>query len=159
MKLYISDFTSFSELLQHIEACGVKTSIFNKMVSTLGRKCFCFGQHKSENLVWLVSGSIQFLNEQLYALQKENCIFITNMHKIWRRLPKSAINLCRLSHSQCGGGSNFSVLYSTTYPHQLQLTPLKRSVGDFINHLVYVPGNSKFPERFITADALYTISD
>ena len=157
--LYIPDFASFSELSQYVDDCGVEPSIFNRMVSLLGRKRFCFGSSGGEATVWLVSGNIQFLNEQFYALRTKNCIFVTDTHKIWRRLPTSPLSLCRLTHSQCGGGTTYSVLYGTTYPHQLQSTPLERSVGDFIDHSVYVPEIVKLPERFISSDVLYTISD
>ena len=53
----------------------------------------------------------------------------------------------------------FTIIFGHTFPHQLQLTPLKRSVGDFIDHLVYVLGSPQLPEQYITTDVLYPISD
>ena len=129
------------------------------MVSLLGRRRFAFGLQKIQHTVWLVSGSIQFLNEQSHKLRKENCIFITDMHKIWRCIPQSPISLRRLTHEQCGGGTNFTIIFGHTFLHQLQMTPLKRAVDDFIDHSVYALGCSQLPKRYITSDVLYPILD
>ena len=66
--IFVPDFQSFSELLGHIEKCNVETSLFNKLVTLLGRRRFVFGQLGCPALVWLVSGTLQFLNEQFDTL-------------------------------------------------------------------------------------------
>ena len=80
-QIYVPDFLSFSEIHKHIDNLKIDTQIFNKVVTSLGRRRFVFGSLPQESSVWLVSGNIDYLNDQINTLQKKRCIFITDHHK------------------------------------------------------------------------------
>ena len=157
-KIYVPDFDSFSALQVHIEKFAAQTSVFHKIVTLIGRRRFCLQTVGVTNSVWLVSGSTAFMNEQFHSLQKEISLFVTDSHKIWRRLPSTTIKLQRLSHSQCGGPTNFSVLFGATFPCKLRLSTLKRTVGDYIDHSAMGLSSHILPPRVTTEEALYPIT-
>ena len=70
-KNYIPDFRSFSDILQHIRHLGFDAQIFNKSVTLIGQRQFIFGVHPHQSSVWLVSGTFDYLNDQINTLQKD----------------------------------------------------------------------------------------
>ena len=156
--IYIPDFISFSDLQRHLENCEVQTSIFYHMVTLIGRRRFRFRTMGHPGSVWLVSGSPQFLNEQFLLLRKEMALFVTDSHKIWRRLPSTVLALRRLTHDQCGGGTMFSVLFGATVSCELRCNNLRRSIGDFIDHSWIGKYSDHLPTRFTSETKLYPIN-
>ena len=157
-KIYIPQFNSFSELLQHILGKGIDAAIYNKYVSLVGRRCFIFGKQKEIFSYFLISGSTFFLNDRLSMLRHEKFLYISDQHKVFQRLPNFDITLRRVSHSECGGATTFTLLLGHNFPFQFCSSTLTRKIGDFIDHGVLTKDMTVLASRHLLKDTLYPIS-
>ena len=157
-KIYIPQFNSFSDLLQHILGKGIDAAIYNKYVSLVGRRYFFFGKQRENVSYFLISGSTFFLNDQLNELRREKVLYISDQHKVFRRLPNMDIELRRVSHSECGGATTFTLLLGHNFPFQFGPSTLTRKIGDFIDHGVLTKDMTVWVSRHVPEDTLYPVS-
>ena len=132
--IFLVGCSSLSDLSDKITANQSDITLYNTLVNYLGRSTFKFTIPPT-NTLHLISGDVQFLNDQAITLRQEKGIFITDKHRHFRKIPPSPLNLARLHHHDVGRPTNFEILWSY---HNLscKFTPskLKRNISDFMSH-------------------------
>ena len=115
-KIIIKGHEDLTALLQHIKENCDSPSIFNQIVTKIGHgKCICeVNDVTSIETLCLISGSVLFLNMWHAKLKLNKCIFITDEHRVFRKLPKSDLVWSRIKHVQTGGVTSWESLYSST---------------------------------------------
>ena len=58
-KIYVSNYTSFSSLICHLQQNKIDLGLYNHFITSLGRTRFCFSS-PPDNVTYLVSGTIPF---------------------------------------------------------------------------------------------------
>ena len=132
--IFLVGCSSLSDLSDKITANQSDITLYNTLVNYLGRSTFKFTIPPT-NTLHLISGDVQFLNDQAITLRQEKGIFITDKHRHFRKIPPSPLNLARLHHHDVGGPTNFEILWSY---HNLSCkfipSKLKRNISDFMSH-------------------------
>ena len=133
--IFMVDFESFSQLAKHLTDKELDFTLYNSLVSYLGRSSFSF-KSPPEDVLHLISGNIKFLNEKASKLRIKRFLYCSDVHHKYRRvLPHSKILLRRMRHYHVGGATDFEVLWCThddtdnTIPSKLQ-----RKMGDCIDY-------------------------
>ena len=133
-KIFIPQCSSFGDLLTTFQNLGVNVDPFNAQVALIGRRSFVFNSESSEPTIYLLSGSISFLNDKFHKFQNKKCIAISHKHSVWQKIPSSPFGFQRISHDKCRGASNFMCLYGSTFQVKPVYSTLQRSVGDYLDH-------------------------
>ena len=133
--IYLVDFDDFSSLFKHLKTNHCDLKLYNFLVTHLRRSSFSFSSAPADSL-YLVSGSVNFLNERAFLLRDKKFLFVTDHHCRVRKIPPTLnISLHRLKHRDVGGATTYEVLWGTqNYQFDLQKTNLKRVIGDFIDY-------------------------
>ena len=134
-KIFMVDFESFSQLAKHLTDKELDFTLYNSLVSYLGRSSFSF-KSPPEDVLHLISGNVNFLNEKASVLRIKRFLYCSDVHHKYRRvLPHSKFLLRRMRHYHVGGATDFEVLWCThdgtdnTTPSKLQ-----RKIGDYIDY-------------------------
>ena len=134
--IYLVDMKSFSDLMNHLTSNNLDVTLYNSLVSFLGRSTFRFTAPPS-GILYLISGSISFLNDKASYLRQERFIFSTDSHRQYRSLPSAFIPLHRIKHQTVGGASTYQGIWGCNginiSPH---LTSLRRQIGDYIDYSI-----------------------
>ena len=120
------DIESFSQLAKHLTDKELDFTLYNSLVSYLGRSSFSF-KSPPEDVLHLISGNVNFLNEKASVLRIKRFLYCSDVHHKYRRvLPHSKFLLRRMRHYHVGGATDFEVLWCThdgtdkTTPSKLQ---------------------------------------
>ena len=81
--VYMSSVNSFTHLLKRLEAHEVDLKLFNKLIQDIGRRKFMFCTTKNDQTIYLVSGSLSFLNDQYNTLQNKPYMMIIGENKTY----------------------------------------------------------------------------
>ena len=164
----LDQFRSFSELEAYIKNNNIDSQLYTSLVMHLGFLKFKFGPTDLSNTtVCLVSGSIQYLNDQSSSLQNRRFVFLTKTHTTCRKLPLT-IGCHRIDHHKLGGGTNFSGLFcSNPSIARVPQSPLRRSIKDYLDHSVrpspnkpgsFISSNQRLPIQHTTIPVEYRTS-
>ena len=100
----------------------------------LGRSTFKFTAPPPQSL-YLISGSITYLNDKASHLRQEQFIFCMDGHRKFRSLPSAFIPLSRIKHQAVGGASTYLGIWGC---HGINISPhftsLRRQIGDYIDY-------------------------
>ena len=134
-KIFMVDFSSFSQLAKYLTDKDLDFTLYNSLVSYLGRTSFIF-KPPPKDIIHLISGDVIFLNDKASKLRIKNFLYCSDVHRKYRRTsPTSPFSLKQLRHFQVGGATDFEVLWCTndgsdyTTPSKLQ-----RTIGDYIDY-------------------------
>ena len=113
--IYLKDVDFFLLLANKIDETILDKSIFNMLISEIGRQIFRFATYKHiNNLFNLGLGSLRFLNDQHKMLQNKRYMIIVSSNKIYCKLPTSPFNCECITHKQFGGATTYSTIYATS---------------------------------------------
>ena len=126
-------------------------------MSNLDKSCFSFSP-PPPNVIYLISGSITFLNELPAWLRHKKGTFITESHfRVRRHLPTCTYVLHRISHVQVGGCTTYeSVCSYLSEPLRPHTSILKRRLGDFLDYSL-APLTIKAPEFSLSYSSLLPV--
>ena len=116
-----------------------------------------------DQVIYLISGSISFLNERRNTLRDKQGLCITEITTRCRKLPPP---YKRLTHSNVGGATTFELLYCyLASTHDPVCTTLKRNIGDFMDYSIPPSSTStssltlsykgRLPIRYLHREVLY----
>ena len=74
-KILIVEFQSFSQLAKHLTDKALDFTLYNSLVSYLGRSSFIF-KSPPKDMIHLISGSVKFLNEKASKLQIKKSLLL-----------------------------------------------------------------------------------
>ena len=105
------------------------------LIDYLGKSCLRF-KVPTQEVVYLVSGSIPFLNDKSAQIGKNKGIFITDhFFNLRRGLTRNPLNLIRFKHSSYGGATNYEGVFGySTDQYEPILSPFKRKLGDYMDY-------------------------
>ena len=83
-KIFMVDFSSFTQLAKHLTDKELDFTLYNSLVSYLGRTTFIF-QPPPKGIMHLISGSVNFLNEKASMLRIKNFLYSSDVHHKYRR--------------------------------------------------------------------------
>ena len=132
LKIYLPNFdswTAFRNALLSTANSGAIV-IYDAIVSRLGRRKFLF-KDPPPDCVWLVSGSINYINGHLLARPG---LGVVDSYNRGRRLPSSALRLVQLQHNRCGGATTFRTLWCSSKKLILHTSAFRRSIRDFLDY-------------------------
>ena len=110
--IYLSGYTSLSNFHCDLQQHKIDLGLYHNAITSLGFSSFIFSPPPN-NITYLLSGSISFLNEQSHQIVTKEAIYITDKHTRFRRaLPSTNLSWKRLSHVEVGGATNFEHIYS-----------------------------------------------
>ena len=78
-KIFMVDFASFSKLATHLTDNELDFTLYNSLVSYLGRSSFIF-QSPPKNIVHLISGDVNFLNDKAAMLRIKKFLYCSDNH-------------------------------------------------------------------------------
>ena len=106
--IYLLNCDSFVDFNTHLDENKLDKNLFHSVISALGRQRFIFNP-PPDDIVYLVSGSLSYLNEKSNKILKKRGIFITDHNVRFRRkLPETYLTCARISHAMVGGVTNFN---------------------------------------------------
>ena len=112
-KIFMVDFGSFCQLAKHLTDKELDFTLYNSLVSYLGRSSFSF-KSPPEDVLHLISGNVNFLNEKASKHRIKRFLYCSDVHHKYRQaLPHSKILLRRMRHHHVGGATDFEVLWCT----------------------------------------------
>ena len=154
-RIFLHKCNSLAQFYSRLDEYKIAKPLFAHCISTFPTNVFCFSTPPA-NTLYLVSGSISFLNELPPWLRHKKGIFITeSFTKCRRKLPNSSFApLSRISHSQVGGVTTFQGL--CFYFHDQILPPestFLRKLGDFLDFSI-PPFTCKTPPVMISHNSL-----
>ena len=106
----------------------------------------------SSKHIVLLSGSIHFLTSHRifdeYSI--DNWLFISTEMRKFRTIPVLGHQLHRVSHKHHGGATDAELLFSSSIPTFVcDRTPLRRSIGDFIDFSIRPKPSSSKPSTYV----------
>ena len=110
--------------------------MYNKLTSRLSFNKFRFLFSITDldpSTVVLISGSPEFFKRLLNRFPEHRMVFISDAHYPERRLRNIGLPLCRLTHVECGGPSNF---ISLTGYHNCAYVPVVTDIRRTIKHFL-----------------------
>ena len=81
--IYMPSVDSFTHFLKCLEAHNMDIKLFNKLIQDIGRRKFMFCTTKNDQTIYLVSGSLSFLNDQYNTLQNKPYMMIIGENKTY----------------------------------------------------------------------------
>ena len=136
-RIYLPDFTSMQQFKTHIDNYTKDDLIFNRIITHLGLHSFVFGASTlTDNVLILISGSIEFINSFQYKGAPFIYVYDEPM-RIRRKIVSSSCPLHQIKHTQCGGATSYTTVWSSNIssltPHS---TSIRRNIGDYIDHSI-----------------------
>ena len=96
--IFIHNYNSVVEFFEHLTEHKIDNRLYENVLQHLGTSRFIFSSPTTD-AIYLVSGSIPFLNEISSMIRQKRGVFITDNHLRFRRkLPRCNLELNRISH-------------------------------------------------------------
>ena len=112
-KIHFPQFKSFSHLFNHLKTNNLQSNWINLKMHHLLRKNFLFNSTALPPSLNLVSGNIEFWHDIHPRIDTHSSVFITEMHKRWRRLPfLLSLSIRQITHESVGGCTTYQSLFS-----------------------------------------------
>ena len=86
-ELGIITVKTLSEICIVFEDLPLWLSVFNKLIQDIGRRKFKFETPSIDSVLYLVSGSLIYVNDQQLRLQNKRFMGIIASNKTYRKLP------------------------------------------------------------------------
>ena len=104
--IYLSNCDSSVHFYTHLDENKIDKILYHYAISTLGKRHFIFSPPPN-NIIYLVSGSLPYLNDKSSKILKKRGIFITyHSVRFRRRIPATYLICARISHAMVGGDTN-----------------------------------------------------
>ena len=135
--IYVPNCESFVDLNTILDNYKIDKTLYHLVIDFVGAHRFRFSE-PNDDVLYLVSGSISFLNDIPLLIRQKRGIFITDKHQIHRRgLPNTNFTSHRCKHTMVGGATTFEGVYgyldSTMTP---KFSNLRRNLGDYMDYAI-----------------------
>ena len=109
--IYLPTCNSLEHLISIITQHKIDKTLYLLLIRYVGNHRLRFSA-PTQDVIYLVSGTIPFLNDKSLQIGQKKGIFITDHHFNLRRgLHSSPLHLTRFKHTSCGGATNFEGVY------------------------------------------------
>ena len=134
-KVYVSGSISYAHFNSILIENNLSASLYHNVIKLLGTNIVHFSSPPSQDLIYLISGSISFLNDKSLELGTKKGIYVTEQHtRLRRTLPTTHILMKRINHAMVGGITTFEGVYCyTPDPSQPLVSSLQRTLGDYLD--------------------------
>ena len=133
--IYLLNCNSFAAFHSHLHEHKIDKILYQSVISALGKRCFIFST-PPDDIVYLVSGSLPYLNDKSVKILNKRSIFVTDHNVRFRRkIPSSYLTCSRITHAMVGGATTFEGIYAyNPGVYSPTFSTLRRKLGDFLDY-------------------------
>ena len=135
--IYLPTCNSLEHLISIISQHKIDKTLYLLLIRYLGNHRLRFSA-PTQDVIYLVSGTIPFLNDKSFEIGQKKGIFITDHHLHLRRAcDNSPLQLTRFKHTSFGGATNFEGVYGYNFPiDKPKQSSFRRKLGDYMDYSI-----------------------